>query len=160
MMTPFLQFEAIDEAAMQALARRLAGLVGAGDLIALAGDLGAGKSTFARALVRALLKDDEAEVPSPTFTLVQGYEPEGAPTVYHADLYRLKDPEEIYDLGLEDARDEALLLIEWPDRLPAGWLDDALVLRLTLPEGGARGTRQLEFYGAPRWGVRLEGLAA
>lgn len=160
MMAPFLQFEAIDEAAMQALARRLAGLVGAGDLIALAGDLGAGKSTFARALVRALLKDDEAEVPSPTFTLVQGYEPEGAPAVYHADLYRLKDPEEIYDLGLEDARDEALLLIEWPDRLPAGWLDDALVLRLTLPEGGARGTRRLEFYGAPRWGVRLEGLAA
>ena len=100
--------------------------------MALEGPLGAGKSAFARAMVRALLGDPKAEVPSPTFTLVQPYERKGAPDIYHADLYRLSDAQELYELGLEDARADTIMLVEWPDKLEQAWQDTALKLSFTI----------------------------
>lgn len=110
-----------DEAATIAAAQALAPHLSAGQAILLEGDLGAGKSTFARALIRALpladgsLAPDEI-VPSPTFTLLQTYE-RGLGPVYHFDLYRLSDPEEVWELGWEEAQADGLSLIEWPQRL-------------------------------------------
>lgn len=97
------------------LADDIAGIVRPGDVIALSGDLGAGKSTFARALIRRLANDDALEAPSPTFTLMQHYDtPRGR--ILHADLYRLRGPDELVELGLGEALDDAIGLIEWPDR--------------------------------------------
>ena len=107
-----------DDLATHALGQRLAGLARAGDVICLRGNLGTGKSSLARAFIRALTSPDE-EVPSPTFTLVQTYEDAPVP-VWHFDLYRLESPDEILELGFEDAcRD--ICLIEWPERL-GPWL--------------------------------------
>ena len=109
-----LTIDLADEAATQKLGARLARMAQAGDVIALRGDLGAGKSTLARAFIRHLTSPDE-EVPSPTFTLVQTYD---TPTVsvWHFDLYRLEKPDDVYELGFEDACLD-ICLIEWPERL-------------------------------------------
>jgi tRNA threonylcarbamoyladenosine biosynthesis protein TsaE len=104
-----------DEAATQRLGERLASTLRPGDAVCLTGPLGAGKSTLARALVRALTSPEE-EVPSPTFTLVQFYEGPDFP-VAHFDLYRLTDPDEAYEIGLEEALEDGAALIEWPQRL-------------------------------------------
>jgi tRNA threonylcarbamoyladenosine biosynthesis protein TsaE len=118
-----------DERATRHLGALLAALARVPDVILLSGTLGAGKSTLARAFVRAWLGDEDAEVPSPTFTLVQPYEgPRGA--VWHCDLYRLGDPEEVLELGLDEAFADAVSLIEWPDRL--GSLLPADRLEITL----------------------------
>lgn len=102
-----------DETAL--LARKVAVLLHPSDVILLRGDLGTGKSTFARALIQALCGED-TEVPSPTFTLVQVYETAHF-LLWHFDLYRLKSPEEIYELGVEEAYAGGVSLIEWPERL-------------------------------------------
>ncbi len=102
-----------DLAATTALARRLAPLLRVGDVIALYGDLGAGKTTFVRALINALMPR-ETEVPSPTYTIVQTYAGPDFP-IYHFDLYRLDDPAEVLELGWQDTQD-GLTLIEWPVR--------------------------------------------
>ena len=103
-----------DEAATAALAARVAAFAEIGDVIALKGDLGSGKTSFARAFIRA--RGGDEEVPSPTFTLVQVYElARGA--VWHFDLYRLRSAEEAWELGIEDAFSEGISLIEWPERL-------------------------------------------
>ena len=107
-----------------ALAARLGAVLRPGDCLLLEGDIGAGKTHFARALIQSLLTLPE-DVPSPTFTLVQTYDtPAGE--VWHSDLYRLGDPAEVEELGLFDAMEQAICLIEWPDRLadlaPAGAL--------------------------------------
>jgi tRNA threonylcarbamoyladenosine biosynthesis protein TsaE len=124
---PGLTLDLPDEAATAALGSRLAKICRAGDLIALSGDLGAGKSTLARALIRQLA-GAEIDVPSPTFTLVQTYDTPGLP-VWHFDLYRLDTPGEARELGLAEAVD-GLALIEWPERLgshlPQTRLDVAL----------------------------------
>jgi tRNA threonylcarbamoyladenosine biosynthesis protein TsaE len=120
-----------DEAATAALAQRLAPHLKAGDVVALSGDLGAGKTSFARALIRALSGPDGSgrEVPSPTFTLVQTYEtPAGR--IHHFDLYRIQSPDELAEIGWDEAPADGVVLVEWPDRagtlLPAGRLDIAL----------------------------------
>lgn len=148
-----------DEAATQALARRLAQVVEAGDVIALYGDLGAGKTSLARAFVRALAGEEE-EVPSPTFTLAQLYDWAGGPeggTIWHFDLYRLEKPEDALELGIEEAFADGVSLIEWPDRL-GPWLPrDRLDLRLTA--GAAEGSRQAELTATTsRWSKRLQEL--
>lgn len=104
-----------DEAATQDLGRKLAASLKPGDALCLTGPLGAGKSTLARALIRALTTPEE-EVPSPTFTLVQFYETAAFPLA-HFDLYRLSDPDEAYEIGLDEALDDGVALIEWPQRL-------------------------------------------
>jgi len=144
-----------DEAATHALARRLAQAAQAGDVIALHGDLGAGKTSLARAFVRALAGEEE-EVPSPTFTLAQIYDWVGG-TVWHFDLYRLEKPEDALELGIEEAFADGVSLIEWPDRL-GPWLPrDRLDLRLTA--GTAEGSRQAELTAtSSRWSKRLQEL--
>ena len=106
-----------DPAATAALAARLAAVARLGDLIALHGTLGMGKTAFARGFIRHLAGTAE-EVPSPTFTLVQSYDTASG-TIWHFDLYRLARPEDAWELGLEDALADGITLIEWPDRLGA-----------------------------------------
>ena len=116
------------------LGRWFADHLGAGDVVALHGPIGAGKSHFARALIRARLGRDE-DVPSPTFTLIQTY---GADVdLWHADLYRLTHPDEVLELGLDDAFHSAICLIEWPERMGALLPADAIHLRL-IPDGDQR----------------------
>ena len=102
-----------DLAAMEAFGARIAGKMRSGDVIALSGPLGAGKATLARAILRAA--GHEGEVPSPTFTLIEMYDALDPP-VAHADFYRLEDPAEALELGLEDYREGAVLIAEWPER--------------------------------------------
>lgn len=124
---PFHSLALEDEAATVRLAEDLAAILSPGDLIALSGDLGAGKSTFARALLRTLADDEDLEVPSPTFTLVQTYDFDRF-AVSHFDLYRLEEPEELEELGLDELLETGAALVEWPeqggDLLPEGalWL--------------------------------------
>ena len=114
------------------LGRVLAGVLRPGDTVLLEGPIGAGKSHLARALIRARLGRD-GDVPSPTFTLVQTY-PDPLGDLWHADLYRLTHPDEVAELGLEAAFDDAICLVEWPDRL--GPLTPEGALRLRLSEDG------------------------
>ena len=110
-----------DERATEALAATFADDLVKGDVVALTGDLGVGKSVFARALIKARGKAagvDIGAVPSPTFTLVQQYDLPDYP-IYHFDLYRLGEPEEVWEIGLEEALAEGASLIEWADRIDA-----------------------------------------
>ncbi|GAB4259962.1 MAG: tRNA (adenosine(37)-N6)-threonylcarbamoyltransferase complex ATPase subunit type 1 TsaE [Pararhodobacter sp.] len=132
------------------LAARFARGVGAGDVLLLEGQIGAGKTHFARALIRALMGRNE-DVPSPTFTLVQAYDAPGV-EIWHADLYRLSHPDEAIELGLHDAFETALCLIEWPDRLGDDAPKQALTLRFSPRDEG----REVAFLSDdPRWEGRL-----
>lgn len=145
------------QAAVEVLAGHLAEQAIEGDLFALSGDLGAGKTTFARAFIRAALGDPEAEVPSPTFTLVQTYET-ATQTYVHTDLYRIKDPDEVYDLGLDEERETAIFLVEWPDRMPEEWQQGAVRVMLNRPENSPQGEdeqRLISFSGAGKTLDRL-----
>lgn len=119
-----------NETATAQLMADLALLVGPGDVITLTGDLGAGKTAAARSLIRYLADDDELEVPSPTFTLVQGYELPAFP-VMHADLYRVEDETELEEIGLSPLPDATLVLIEWPERAPSAMPADRIDIALT-----------------------------
>lgn len=119
-----LKIEVQSASETETLGRLLAQNLQPGDTVLLNGSVGAGKTHFARALIKALLVADE-DIPSPTFTLVQTYDTRIA-EVWHADLYRLSEEQEIEELGLSDAMIDAVCLIEWPDRLGSYEPDDAL----------------------------------
>jgi tRNA threonylcarbamoyladenosine biosynthesis protein TsaE len=144
-----------DEAATAALAARLARLIRRGDVIALKGELGTGKTSFARALIRARAGHDEI-VPSPTFTLMQVYELPGL-SIWHFDGYRLRDPEEAWELGIEDAFHDGVSLIEWPERF--GSLIPERRLEITFEHAAAPGTRRAIVDPGPEWAGRLTALA-
>jgi tRNA threonylcarbamoyladenosine biosynthesis protein TsaE len=144
-----------DEIATAALAARLAGMVRPGDVIALKGELGAGKTSFARAFIRA--RGGDEDVPSPTFTLVQTYDLPGG-TVWHFDLYRLRAPEEAWELGIEEAFAEGITLIEWPERL--GMLLPPRRLLVTLDFTAAPGARRATLAGDGAWVPRFAAIAA
>ena len=126
-----------DPAASHALGERLARVLQVGDVVALSGPLGAGKTSVARGVLAALGLVGEA--PSPSFAIVQPYDvSEVRLPVLHVDLYRIDDPAEAEELGLDEARHDSALLVEWPERLPAGTWRDALWLTLSPTEDGAR----------------------
>jgi tRNA threonylcarbamoyl adenosine modification protein YjeE len=139
-----------DAAATAALARRVAGLAKPGDVIALKGELGSGKTFFARAFI------GEDDVPSPTFTLVQIYDrPEGR--IWHFDLYRLEAPDQAIELGIEEAFADGICLIEWPERLGRLIPHDRLEIALgfaTEPEA-----REATITGTGRWAPLVEAIA-
>ncbi len=148
-----------DEAATAALARRLAPILRPGDVVALSGDLGAGKTSFARALIRALSGPDgaEREVPSPTFTLVQSYEtPAGC--IHHFDLYRIQSPDELTEIGWDEALADGIVLVEWPDR--AGALLPAHRLDVMLEFGATSETRRATLTTTGGWIATHPGFAA
>lgn len=152
-MTGAYELELEGEAATQRLGRALAPLLRAGDLLALWGDLGMGKSSLARALIQERLRlagCPPEDVPSPTFTLVQIYEAGGI-SLAHFDLYRIADPAEIYELGLEEALEEGAALIEWPGRL-----EDLLPQeRLDILLEPCRKGRRARLKGTGGWAARL-----
>ena len=125
-----------DLAATEALAVRLAGVARAGDCVLLEGPLGAGKTAFARAFLRAAADDPTMEVPSPSFTLVQIYDTKIGP-VFHYDLWRLNGSDSLAELDWDDALD-GVVLVEWPDRLGRLRPEDALTIVLRLGAGEAR----------------------
>lgn len=136
-------------------ARSLALQMRSGDVYSLSGDLGAGKTTFARYFLQAL--GVEEDVPSPTFTLVQTYTTPDSQTVWHFDLYRIETPEDAFELGIEDAFEEGVSLIEWPDRL--GTYLPAERLDLDFSFAQAEGARQLTIRPlSAAWKNRLDQL--
>lgn len=138
-------FHLPDEAATARLGAAVAGELAPGEAICLWGPLGAGKSTLARALVRALTTPDE-EVPSPTFTLVQLYE--GSIAIAHFDLYRLASPEEAREIGLDEALEEGAAVIEWPQRLEGRLPPDRLDIEIAFDETGEGRRARLIPHGA------------
>jgi tRNA threonylcarbamoyl adenosine modification protein YjeE len=133
-----------DLAATAGLAGRIAPRLRAGDAVALWGDLGAGKTTLARDILRALGVTED--VPSPTFTIVQCYETPGL-NVAHYDLYRLKTAREMEELGFREALEDGAALVEWPERAPDYLPDETLHLRLQLEDGA----RRVKITGPARW---------
>jgi len=136
-----------------AIARRLGSALRPGDTVLLTGDIGAGKTHFARCLIQSQLAIPE-DVPSPTYTLVQTYD--GARgDIWHADLYRLGGPNDVFELGLTEAFESAICLVEWPDRL--GSLATPGALSLAIHPGETDNARILTFSGdTDLWAARLE----
>ncbi|HEX8655790.1 MAG TPA: tRNA (adenosine(37)-N6)-threonylcarbamoyltransferase complex ATPase subunit type 1 TsaE [Allosphingosinicella sp.] len=146
-MTPFLLRGPHDT---EAFGSRLAALLRPGDVVALSGELGVGKTTLARGLLRGL--GFEGDVASPTFPLVIAYEPPATRLpLWHVDLYRIEDPAEIEELGLDEARLDSALAVEWPERLGAALWPDALRLRI---EPAGEGGRALTARAPAAWGER------
>ena len=112
------EFVLPEETATEDLGLFLSELLLPGDVVALSGGLGGGKTTLARAVIRELAGDPRLEVPSPTFTLVQPYTARDGRGIIHADLYRLRDPDELVELGFDEMAEDAITLVEWPDRMP------------------------------------------
>ena len=148
-----------DLAATERLGHFLSQGLTAGDVIALYGSLGAGKSALARALISKLCPY-EADIPSPTFTLVQTYDmPDGTP-LWHLDLYRIESPNDAIELGIEDALLDAVCLIEWPERLDALLPDGCLSIHINpVDDALDNQMRQVEINGPARWDARIDALA-
>ena len=151
-------FSLSDLAATARLAQELSQLCSAGDVIALHGTLGAGKTSFARAFIQAL--GLEEEVPSPTFTLVQTYPlaDHDADAIWHFDMYRINNPAEAYELDIEDAFEGGISLVEWPEKLGELLPEDCLHLHLTMTEN--EGKRVASLDGGPNWAERLGSLTS
>ena len=151
--------DVVDEAATASLAADIAALVKPGDLITLSGDLGTGKTTFARALIRNLVGDPDLEVPSPTFTLIQVYDSHARDTprfpIVHADLFRIKDPSELAELGWEEASEGALVIVEWPERAGGGLAGDRLDIAFHLDHEKHEAFRTISVTGIGAFGQRL-----
>lgn len=139
------EFRLEGEAATARLGAAVAAELRPGDVVCLSGPLGAGKSTLARGLIRALASPDE-EVPSPTFTLVQFYE--GSVPVAHFDLYRLTSADEAFELGLDEALEEGAAVIEWPQRLEGRVPPDRLDIEIAFDETGEGRRARLTPHGA------------
>ena len=145
-----------DLAATKRLGLFLAKKLIVGDVLALRGTLGAGKTELARAIIQRMCPD-ETDIPSPTFTLVQAYESDDKGPLLHFDLYRLAEPGDVFELGIEDAFVEAVCLIEWPERL-AGYLPDhALTIEIDY-DPGTNGDREVTLSGDAAWQKRLMGI--
>lgn len=149
-------FDLPDETATARFAARVAAQAREGDIIALRGDLGAGKTSFARAFIRACGNVAE-DVPSPTFTLVQVYQSTAA-TIWHFDLYRLSAAADAWELGIEEAFADGISLIEWPERL--GPLLPPHRLEITLEFGESPSARLAACAGGAQWRARLAEIAA
>ena len=147
---PEFSLQLPDEAATARLGAMIADMLRAGDVVALSGPLGAGKTALARGAIARLT--GRAEAPSPTFTLVETYETENFP-LWHFDLYRLEKAEDVWELGFEDALD-GVCLIEWPERIETLLPAQTLLVRLSM-DGPAR--RAL-VRGGEKWAGRLAGL--
>jgi len=145
-----------DPAATARLGLLLSAQLRAGDVVALEGMLGAGKSVLARAVISTLCPQED-DIPSPTFTLIQTYEPDNMPMIMHFDLYRLDTPEEALELGIEDAFIDAVSLVEWPQRL-GGYLPRT-ALTIALSDGDSDTSRRAKLHGGARWQPLLEALA-
>jgi tRNA threonylcarbamoyladenosine biosynthesis protein TsaE len=150
-----LGIDLADETATAALAARLAAVARPADIIALKGELGTGKTAFARAFIRALGNADE--VPSPTFTLVQVYDV-GPTAIWHFDLYRIRAPEDAWELGIEDAFSAGISLVEWPERL--GPLLPERRLEITFSFGDQPWVRHVSLDPGKEWQTRLALIAA
>lgn len=124
-----------DEKATLAIGRKLAGLLRPGDVVTLAGELSAGKTTLVRGLLAGL--GHVGEVPSPSFAIVQPYE-SLEPPVWHVDLYRIANASDLDELGLEDIREDGVLIVEWPEHAGSGAWSEALALSLEVDEDGSR----------------------
>ncbi|MBO88793.1 MAG: tRNA (adenosine(37)-N6)-threonylcarbamoyltransferase complex ATPase subunit type 1 TsaE [Rickettsiales bacterium] len=144
------------ESELTAWGARLARVLHVGDIIALEGHLGSGKTTLARAIIRAVY-GEATVVPSPTFTLVQVYEGKRLP-IWHCDLYRLRGPEETQELGLDEAYREAVTLIEWPGKLGRALPEQALHLRLENANSTDENFRRIFLSGNERWRAALDSL--
>ncbi|MGD8808285.1 MAG: tRNA (adenosine(37)-N6)-threonylcarbamoyltransferase complex ATPase subunit type 1 TsaE [Gammaproteobacteria bacterium] len=147
-----------DETGTARAAEQVARAAVPGDVIALRGDLGSGKTAFARGFIRALTSPDE-EVPSPTFTLVQTYAADAA-TIHHFDFYRIEDPEEAWEIGVEEAFAGGIALIEWPERIGRLLPADRLDVRLEIPRGDGENARRITLTAAGSWSDRVEALRA
>jgi tRNA threonylcarbamoyl adenosine modification protein YjeE len=148
-----------DEEATLRFMRDIAAALEPGDLITLSGDLGAGKTTFARALIRHLAGDENIEVPSPTFTLVQTYELPNA-AVVHADLYRVGDASELAELGFEDFPEDAIVLLEWPNRAADMLPPDRLDIAFTIDPRRGETFRQVNVTGHGSFALRVTRMLA
>lgn len=144
-----------DEAATNRLAAYLARMARKGDVIALSGELGSGKTTFARAFIRARFGESTA-VPSPTFTLVEIYDGDSGLPIWHFDLYRLERADEARELGFEEALADGVSLVEWPERL--GSLLPSERLGLAFGAGPTPESRSLAISASPAWRDRVERL--
>jgi N-acetylmuramate 1-kinase len=149
----------VDEAATNALAVQVASYIRAGDLIAVSGELGSGKTTFARALIRTLTRDAALEVPSPTYTLMQVYDGAGFPIV-HADLFRLNNPSELAELGWEESAEGAVVLVEWPENAGDNLPPDRLEVRIELAPDVGELQRRVTLTGNGSFAPRLAQVKA
>ena len=154
----YLNLTITTEADTERIGRDIAGLAQVGDIIALSGDLGTGKTVLARAFIQAL--GGREEVPSPTFNLVQSYDL-GWLMVHHLDLYRIENPEDVFELGIEELFATGVSLIEWPDRLGAQIPKDRLNFNLFHPKylAGSKTARRITIEGLGAWQSRFEKLS-
>lgn len=158
MRSPFRLIDLVSPDATADFAALLAPELTPGDVLLLDGPIGSGKTHFARSLIQARLSADGApveDVPSPTFTLIQTYD-SGVAQLWHADLYRLTHPDEIEELGLVEAFDAAICLVEWPDRLAA--LSPSGALTLSFEQGATEAARRVMLGGPDPWPGRIEAM--